>query len=380
MSCARTLPALLILVLGLAAVPAASQSQSVKLERAFPELRFRRPVAMVQAPAGDARWFVVEQAGRVFAFQNDPNVAAAELVLDIREQVDDGPNEAGLLGLAFHPDYDSNRQVFLSYTSAGSPLVSKVSRFSITAQGDIDAGSEHVILTLDQPFGNHNGGQVGFGPDRYLYIGFGDGGAGGDPMGNGQNTDTLLGAMLRIDVDGGSPYAIPPDNPFAAGGGRPEIFAWGLRNPWRWSFDRATGSLWVGDVGQNRHEEIDVVVKGGNYGWNLREGAHPFEEGLKSTPLIDPVVEYDHGDGCSVTGGYVYRGAAIPDLVGTYLYGDFCSGTIWGVDADVVDRGAPQILMPTGLRISSFAEGNDGELYLLDLGRGHIARLAAASE
>lgn len=367
-------------VAGCSVAPASAQDETaIGLENAFPNLRFARPVALYQAP-GETRWFLIEQRGRVLSFPNDPAVRRASVFIDIRDRVDDGPNEAGLLGLAFHPAYRQNRQVFLSYTKRGSPLVSVISRFSASADGrTLDPNSERTILTLAQPFGNHNGGQISFGPDGHLYAGFGDGGAGGDPQGNGQNTHTLLGAMLRIDVDGAEPYGVPADNPFASGGGRPEIYAWGLRNPWRWSFDSSTGELWVGDVGQNRIEEIDRIEKGGNYGWNIREGTAPYRpRGRGSAGLIDPVAEYEHDLGCSVTGGYVYRGADIPALSGTYVFGDFCSGRIWGLFGE---SGAPVLrqLLDSDLTISSFAEGHDGSLYVLDWRGGGIHRLVAGA-
>jgi len=356
----------------------ANDEVTIALERAFPNLSFSRPVALLQAPGDFERWFVVEQGGRVLVFDNDPQASRASVFIDISDRVDDGPSEAGLLGMVFHPDFENNRQVFLSYTRTGNPLISHISRFSSPDDGKtLDPASETVILTLDQPFGNHNGGGIGFGPDDYLYIGFGDGGSGGDPQGNGQNTATLLGAILRIDVDQAPPYAIPPDNPFAQGGGRGEIYAWGFRNPWRWSFDRLTGELWVGDVGQNQWEEIDRVERGGNYGWNIREGAHCFNaDSCDTTGLIDPVAEYSHSEGCSVTGGYVYRGAAIPNLQGLYLYGDFCSGRIWGLASG--NAGAvPRVFLDTGISIASFAEGLDGEVYVLDHSGGGLYRLVS---
>ena len=355
-----------------------AEVSTVSLERVFSNLSFDRPVALFQAPGDTERWFVVEQGGRVLVFADDPQVDQAEVFIDIRDRVDDGPSEAGLLGMAFHPDFAENHQVFLSYTRSGDPLVSYVSRFISPDGGKtLDPDSETPLLTLDQPFGNHNGGGIGFGPDGYLYIGFGDGGSGGDPDGNGQNTHTLLGAMLRIDVDSATPYAIPPDNPFAQGGGRGEIYAWGLRNPWRWSFDRSGGALWVGDVGQNQWEEIDRVERGGNYGWNIREGRHCFPSApCDSTGLIDPVTEYSHAEGCSVTGGYVYRGMAIPALQGVYLYGDFCSGRLWGLACDAAGTPATRVLQDTGLLISSFAEGHDGEVYVLDYSGGGLYRVA----
>ncbi len=368
--------ALALAMTGLAGT-APAWAQNLALEPAFPGLRFAAPVALLQAPGADDRWYVVEQAGRVIAVDTGRGAARAAVFVDLRRRVEDGPAEAGLLGMAFHPDYQANGQVFISYTRGGSPLISIISRFSLAGDGlagdGLDPASERIVLDLDQPFGNHNGGGIAFGPDGYLYIGLGDGGAGGDPRGNGQNTRTLLGAMLRIDVDGGTPYAIPPDNPFARGGGRPEIFAWGLRNPWRFAFDRLTGALWVGDVGQAAWEEVNRIERGGNYGWNIREGAHPYRRGRAVGPLIDPVAEYDHDQGCSITGGTVYRGERVPALRGLYVYGDYCSGRIWGLPAD----GRPRRLLDSGLNISAFGEGNDGELYVLDHAGGGVYRLAA---
>lgn len=352
---------------------------------AFPALTFSKPVAMVQAPGDDAAWFVVEQAGRVWRFANDPAVATRALVADLTAAVDDGPNEAGLLGMAFHPDFASNGEVFLSYTAPGSgggALTSRVSRFAWDeGTGTLDMASEEVLLAVSQPYGNHNGGHVVFGPDGYLYIGLGDGGSAGDPDGNGQNTGTLLGAILRIDVDGGAPYAIPADNPFAAGGGRGELYAWGFRNPWRFSFDAQTGALWAGDVGQAEREEVDRVVAGGNHGWAVKEGTACYGQATcDGTGLTDPVTEYTHADGCSITGGYVYRGGAIAQLDGYYLYGDYCSGTLWAYNEDAGGGVAVGVSVSSGLAISSFAQDADGELYLLDHGGGQIHKLLGGNE
>ncbi|MEO1751292.1 PQQ-dependent sugar dehydrogenase [Thiofaba sp. EF100] len=355
---------------------------SVRLERVFAAIPLDEPLAMLQAPGDAGHWYVVEKAGRVLRIDNRPDAAASEVFADIRPRVQARYSESGLLGMAFHPDFAHNGQVFLSYTTHGTPLVSRVSRFLSRDGGrTLDAGTETVLLEVQQPYANHNGGQIAFGPDGFLYIGLGDGGAASDPRGHGQNVGTLLGAMLRIDVDKGAPYAIPPDNPFAEasaeGGGRPEIYAWGLRNPWRWSFDRVSGELWAGDVGQDAWEEIDKIVRGGNYGWAIREGAHCYgTERCRTKGLIDPVAEYGHGEGCSVTGGYVYRGKAIPALQGAYLYGDFCSGRIWAL---CQGKGLPRLLMNSGLNISSFAEGMDGELYVLHFSsQGAIYRLVTA--
>lgn len=370
-----------VMLIGLAGmvgmITAPVGAASVALEPAFGGLAFERPVGLYPVPGFEGRWFLLEKGGRVIAIRESGGAAETEVVLDIRDRVDAGPNEAGLLGLAFHPDYPENGKVFISYTRDGNPLVSYISRFESDAGGPIRADSEQTVLTIDQPFGNHNGGNVAFGPDGYLYAGFGDGGAGGDPHENGQDTHTLLGAMLRIDVVNASPYGIPPDNPFADGeGGRPELYAWGLRNPWRWSFDPATRRLWAGDVGQDHWEEVNIVIKGGNYGWNIREGSHCFEGDVcPSQGLIPPVTEYSHGEGCSVTGGYVYRGEAIGGLEGQYLFADFCSGTVWSLRQVTEDSWNRTVLLNSGLAVSSFARGPDGEVYLLDYGAGGIHKL-----
>lgn len=349
------------------------EAVAVALEPVFEGLSFTFPVALVQAPGDDTRWFVAERAGRVWMFANRPDVADAEMFLDISDRVS-AAGEGGLLGMAFHPRFAANGEVFISYTAPGAPLVSHVARFRL-AGASLDPASEEALLTLEQPFDNHNGGHILFGPDGFLYIGFGDGGSAGDPLGNGQDTSNLFGALLRIDVDGGPPYAVPPDNPLVGGAGRPEIWAWGLRNPWRFSFDRATGDLWLGDVGQAQWEEVNRIQRGGNYGWNIREGAHCFAAPTcAAAGLIDPVAEYGHDLGCSITGGYVYRGGAIPSLHGAYLYGDFCSGRVWALDpATAVVRE----LLDTDLNIVSFAEDQAGELYLVD-GGGRLRRLVPA--
>jgi len=360
--------------------------------RVFERLTFEQPLAMMQPPGETSRWFVVERGGRVRVFANDPAVATASTFVDLSGQVNTS-GEGGLLGMAFHPDFGANGEVFLSYTRSGSPLQSVIARFTSPDGGaSLDPNSGEILLTVDQPYSNHNGGQIAFGPDGYLYIGLGDGGSGGDPQDNAQNTRNLLGAMLRIDVDGATPYAIPAGNPFAGnplcssgpgGAACPEIFAWGFRNPWRWSFDRATGELWVGDVGQNAWEELDRVEIGGNYGWRCREGAHPYDSsGVCPAGLIDPVAEYGHGPatGNSVTGGYVYRGSAIPALSGRYVFGDFGSGRIWELLPDDADRLALNELLDTSFSIASFGQGADGEIYVLDIASGELHRLAQGSD
>ena len=356
-----------------ALVPAAALAQTWALERAFAEWRFTQPLALVAVPGAEG-FVVVEQRGIVWRLREG---AEPVLFADVRRRVQDQGSEEGLLGLAFHPRFPDDPRVFLSYTrgSAFAPT-SIVSSFRSADGGEtIDPASEEIVLSLSQPYSNHNGGHIAFGPDGFLYAGYGDGGAGGDPEGHGQNVRTLLGALLRIDVDGAAPYAIPPDNPFADGGaGRAEIYAWGLRNPWRFSFDRLTGDLWLADVGQALWEEVNRIEAGGNYGWNVREGAHCFQAGACAAEgLIDPVAEYDHEAGCSVTGGFVVRGAALPGLQGRYVYGDYCSGRIWAVPAA---GGAPELLLDSDVWISSFGEGPDGELYVVGHRGGGLYRLA----
>ena len=354
-------------------------------EAVFGSLGFSQPVALLQAPGDDTRWFILERRGTVRVFDNDPAVASSDIVIDLSQVIDSGPNEAGLLGMAFHPDFANNGFVYLSYTTTGTPLVSNVVRYTSNDGGaTLDPNSDVLILSAAQPNPNHNGGQATFGPDGFLYVGFGDGGGGGDPDDNGQDPTNILGAMIRIDVDGGSPYAIPGDNPFAGnatcpqGTGNadcPEIYAWGLRNPWRWSFDRQTGELYVADVGQDSFEEVSRVANGDNLGWNIREGANCFGASSCSTAgLTDPIHEYDHSLGGSITGGYVYRGSVLSSLVGQYVFGDFSSGRIWSFDASAQSMVASTELVDSGLRIASFAEGNDGELLILDIG-GSIHRI-----
>jgi uncharacterized repeat protein (TIGR03806 family) len=363
------------------APPRPTYAAQVELQRVFPALEFSKAVALVRRPSDDSRWYVVGQEGVVWTFAAQAEVEQAEVFVDLGDVLAEG-GEAGLLGMTFHPRFADNGYVYLSYTTpGGSRFVSRISRFESRDGGrTLDRGSQTEVITVDQPYSNHNGGDIHFGPDGYLYIGLGDGGSGGDPQGHGQNTDTLLGAILRIDVDvdvdAGSPYGIPPDNPFAdTEGGRPEIFAWGLRNPWRFSFDRETGDLWTGDVGQHEWEEVNLVVRGGNYGWNPKEGNHCFAAQPCDTPaFIDPVAEYANPGDASVIGGYVYRGSAIPALTGHYLYADFYMRRLWGV----VPGQAPRDLGGIGRRIAGFAEDLAGEVYALDYTAG-IYRVAPAA-
>ena len=328
------------------------------------------------SPPGDPRLFVVEKGGQVVVVENGATLPAP--FLDLRGQVSTG-NEQGLLSLAFHPDYSANGRFFVNFTDpAGDTRVVEY-RVSPGDPDRADAGSARVVLAIEQPFSNHNGGLVLFGPDGMLYVGMGDGGSGGDPQGNGQNLGALLGKLLRIDVDGAQPYAVPDDNPFVdTAGARPEVWAYGLRNPWRFSFDRDTGDLYIADVGQNRLEEVNAVSGGGaglNYGWDVMEGSDCFEprDGCDRDGLTLPVAEYDHGDGCSVTGGYVYRGDAVPDLRGTYLYSDYCSGFVRGFrfanGQATGERRFPE-LEPSDHSVASFGEDADGELYILTAGGG----------
>jgi glucose/arabinose dehydrogenase len=283
-------------------------------------------------------------------------------------------NEEGLLGLAFSPRFGVDGRVFVDY-SAGNSRRSVLARFNVS-NGTMEMGSERVILEVPQPFANHNGGQLAFGPDGYLYWGLGDGGAAGDPQGNGQKLSTLLASILRLDVSGDG-YTVPPDNPFVdVAGALPEKYAYGLRNPWRFSFDRLTGDLWTGDVGQGKWEEVDRIESGGNYGWSIMEGFECYQgPGCDQTGLIPPRAVYDHDAGCSITGGYVYRGAAMPELQGWYVYGDYCSGNIWALDTTTDSE--PVLLVESGHTITSFAELPDGEIVALTFDSG-IFRLQQA--
>jgi glucose/arabinose dehydrogenase len=327
-----------------------------------------QPVYVTQPADDSGRLFVVEKRGRIVALHAGSPTPAT--FLDISNRVGSSGSEQGLLSVALHPQFAQNGRLFVDYTDRNGDTV--ISRFQ--ASGDrADPNTEAVLLTIDQPYPNHNGGLVLFGPDGYLYIGMGDGGSGGDPQGNGQNRGVLLGKLLRLDVDHGDPYAIPPDNPWPGGGDiRPELWVYGLRNPWRFSFDRATGDLYIADVGQGEYEEIDVQPAqsrgGANYGWNITEGLHCFR-GSSCTRggLVAPIAEYDHSEGCSITGGYVYRGSAFPSLQGLYFYGDYCSGRIWALRQVAAGQWEQHELLQRDLNISSFGEDQAGELYLTDL-------------
>lgn len=334
-----------------------------------------RPVSLAVAPGDATRLFVTEQPGRVRIVKNGSLLASP--FLDLRNRVS-CCGERGLLSIAFHPAYPVNGFFYVNYTDTSGNTV--VSRFKVDA-GNPDlanSGSESILLRVTQPFANHNGGQLQFGPDGYLYIGTGDGGSAGDPGDRAQNPGELLGKILRIDVDGAAPYGIPPTNPFF-GTGRSEIWAIGLRNPWRFSFDSATGDFYIADVGQNRWEEINfqsASSRGGeNYGWRLMEGTHCYSPafGCDSDALTKPILEYSHDDGCSVTGGYVYRGR-IERLRGTFVYGDYCTGVIWGATRNAGGAWASTILLSPGFPISSFGQDAAGEVYVVNY-NGSILRL-----
>ncbi len=351
------------------AMPQAPAQGVIRLEPVVTR-GLEQPLFLTHAGDGSGRLFLLEQPGRVRILQHGRLLPAP--FLDITSKVRSG-GEQGLLGLAFHPMYTKNGRFFMNYTRMpdGATVVAE---YKVSTDPLITEKVERVLLAVPQPYANHNGGMLAFGPDGYLYISLGDGGAAGDPGNRAQDRNDLLGKILRIDVDRGTPYAIPPDNPYASGGGRPEIYALGLRNPWRFSFDRKTGNLWAGDVGQDRWEEIDRVVKGGNYGWRIMEGNHCFFPPFfcRTEGLNPPVAEYAlTGGRCSIIGGYVYRGRAHPALSGLYLFGDYCSGEIM-----TLRDGQVTVLLHTELRISSFGEDQDGELYVIDL-RGGVYRLHA---
>lgn len=349
------------------------------------QLPFDDPVFLTHD--GSDRVFIVEQWGMIWSAGLD--FERSTPFLDIRDRVNSGSNEEGLLGLAFSPDFMDDRQIFVYY-SAAFPRRTILSRFVVGNDGLPDTDSELVVLEVAQPFGNHNGGMIAFGPDGYLYVGLGDGGSRGDPQGNAQDRSTLLGSLLRIDVSEsteGERYRVPPDNPFVGmSGARGEIWAYGLRNPWRFSFDGdgetgddRTGDLWLGDVGQNAYEEINLIVRGGNYGWNTLEGLHCYGADACIRGGFDlPIVEYGHDLGCSVTGGYVYRGDAIPELNGAYVYADFCSGRVWALRHDEGAVTGPEIIADVTFPISSFGVDRHDELYVLGFD-GWVYRMRSQS-
>ena len=341
----------------------------ITLQTAFPNLQFIRPVDLQAAPGIENRLFVVEQQGLIYSIENNSRTNTRTLFLDIRDRVNDTGN-------VFVPEV----------MGSVDPDRTVIARYEVSPMNPDSAmrSSESVILETGQPYSNHNGGQIVFGPDGYLYITLGDGGAGGDPQGNGQNPETLLGSILRIDVDhtgAGLNYAIPEDNPFVANlrGFREEIYAYGLRNPWRISFDPVTQQLWAGDVGQDLYEEIDIIEKGKNYGWNILEGFHCYNAAsCDTTGLTMPVWEYNHGVGQSITGGFVYRGSQVPELAGKYVYADYVSGRIWALEYHYGGEPVNTLLMDTDLPISSFGVDHENELYLCAFD-GKIYRFKSAS-
>jgi uncharacterized repeat protein (TIGR03806 family) len=355
----------------------------LRLSPAFGNVQFDKPVAMVPSPIDPDRFFVVEQTGIVRTLRRGDT--SSKIALDFRSRVDSVPQEAGLLGIAFHPNATTNREVFLFHTPReNGVLVARITRVALAADGTtLDASRESLIFRQPLPFDNHHGGHIAFGPDGMLYAALGDGGGAGDPLKNGQNKSSLLGKFLRFDVDGGSPYRIPDDNPFAKGGGRGEIWAYGFRNPWRFSFDRTTGDLFAGDVGQDAREEVDIVTRGGNYGWSVVEGTrcNGAASACADPTLNAPVAEYERSQGISITGGFVYRGSNIAGLNGTYLFGDFGSGTIWGLSrsGDSGKYAMRTLLGASGKNISSFAEDTRGELYVLGWTDGSISRIDPVS-
>jgi glucose/arabinose dehydrogenase len=356
--------------------PTPSIVQSIRLVPIYGP--FVRPTELVNA--NDDRLFVVEQGGIIWIVEDNERVA--EPFLDITNQINSSQLEQGLLSLAFHPNYPENNAFFVYYTDIRGDVA--ISRFRVDPEQQNRAliDSEEILLTIDQPYVNHNGGQLQFGPDNMLYIGVGDGGSAGDPFNHGQNPSTLLGTLLRIDVNVEDGYSIPPDNPFIEDPSiLDEIWAIGLRNPWRFSFDRVSGALYLSDVGQSRWEEINFEAShsggGGNYGWNVTEGDHCFtSDSCDTSGFIRPVAEYSHEEGgCSVTGGYVYWGKLYPEMWGNYFFGDFCSGFIWSLLQESNGGWRKNLVLQGGFNISSFGEDVNGELYVLDHAAGTIYRL-----
>ena len=381
--------ALLAMIVATGATQAADLG--VSIESAFPNLRIARPIVITHAGDGSNRIFVASQLGSIHVFEKNSEVEEAAVFFDHEEQVTykDKENEEGLLGFAMHPNYKENGEFFLFYTTSDAEHTSVVSRFRVSKDdpNKADPNYEEELIRIPQPFWNHNGGTLAFGPDGYLYIALGDGGKGGDPLKNGQNLSTLNGSILRLDVDNkddGKNYAIPASNPFVKSkGAKAEIYAYGFRNVWRLSFDRVTGTFYAADVGQKLWEEINIVKRGGNYGWNLREGNHPYvtengEKGSGPRPdLIDPIFEYDHETGKSITGGVVYRGSAAPQLNGMYVYADYVSGRIWALEHDyksgkvianheIPNKSAAGEKIP----LITFGEDQDGEVYFSTQLRG----------
>ena len=389
--CRTVIPAVLILVLLLgwrpgtgaeASQPAAPLSaQSVVLETVTRKVE--QPTLVTHARDGSGRLFVLEKQGRILVFR--PETAEPSVFLDIGALVGSGGSEQGLLGLAFHPRYAANGLFFVDYTDRTGAVV--VARYHVSGDSpDVaDPNDAQTILRVEKPSGKHNGGMLAFGPEGYLYISLGDGGLPGDPNGNAQKRSVLLGKLLRIDVDNGQPYAIPADNPYVGDSRyRPEVWAYGLRNPWRFSFDRATGDLYIGDVGNTTWEEVDVQRAGTggglNFGWNEMEGLHcyPARSTCNVAAYVQPVTEYDRAQGCSIIGGHVYRGSSYPSLQSLYFFGDYCSGRIWTLQEIAPGQWNREEVATTPLGISSFGEDEAGELYLTNVADGAVYRLKPA--
>jgi glucose/arabinose dehydrogenase len=358
-----------------------SLAATIQLQEVASGLDF--PVFLTAPPGDNDRLFIVEKSGRIRIVKSGSLLPTP--FLDLHSKLSNG-GEQGLLGLAFHPEFAGNGRFVVNYTNTAGDT--RVAGFRVSADPDVaDPASEQLILAVDQPYSNHNGGMVAFGPDGKLYIGMGDGGSGGDPQGNGQNRAVLLGKLLRLELSGAGQVSVPSDNPFVGQAGiRPEIWSYGLRNPWRFSFDRATRDLYIGDVGQNAREEIDVSTsaqqfgRGLNYGWNRMEGTACYEppSGCAASGLTPPVLDYGHSQGCSVTGGYVYRGAAVPTLVGHYFYADYCEGWVrsFRLNGGAVTDARDWASLRPGGQITSFGEDARGELYLMTAG-GQVFRIVA---
>jgi glucose/arabinose dehydrogenase len=367
--------------------PTAFDPGKVSLRLSLLARGLSQPVLLTGARDGTNRKFIVEKGGRIRIVKGSPPVLLATPFLDLSAKVSKG-GEQGLLGLAFHPSYKTNGRFYVNYTdTAGDTVVAEYRRSSTSP--DRAATTGRTLLRIDQPYANHNGGMIAFGPDGYLYIGMGDGGSAGDPGNRAQSLESYLGKMLRIDVDGRTgtlPYGIPATNPYVGKAGLDLIWSRGLRNPWRWSFDRQTGDLWIGDVGQASWEEVDRSVKGSavaagraaNYGWRVMEGRHCYAPatGCSTTGKVLPLVEYAHAGGrCSVTGGYVYRGTAYPDMVGGYFFADYCTGEIFSVAATAASPASLRRLLDTSLRIGGFGQDDAGYLYVTDLAGGTVYQL-----
>lgn len=365
--------------------PVEEPENKISVSEAFPALKFTSPVDIQSAHDGSNRLFIVEQKGIIKVFKNESGTQTSSTFLDISSKVVSG-GESGLLGLAFDPNYKANGYFYVNYTT-GSQLKSVIARYQNPDPGQNAASptSELILLTFDQPYANHNGGALAFGKDGYLYIATGDGGSGGDPHNNAQNRQNLLGKILRIDVNNiTNAYKIPADNPYKGNkdGFRDEIYAYGLRNPWRMSFDSETNELYVGDVGQNKREEIDRIVKGGNYGWRLKEGVDCYNpsSNCNAEGLTEPIFDYDQTKGDrSITGGYVYRGKSLPTLKGQYIYADFISGRMWALEVSNERPKNNTLLMESKIQVSSFGVDESNEIYMAGYGDGKIYKFISKS-